>query len=95
MHELDGDRSSMTQAPSYMGDAARADGPAEDRVSLRKRVGERPQGLAPRLRRARRAVLQEAAALAPAFSVVVMACCVLSSFYPHLRRRRDRHGALC
>ena len=85
----------MAQAPSYMGDAARADRAAEDRIAAGERVGERPQGLAARLRRARRAVLQEAAALAPAFSVVVMACCVLSSFYPHLRRRRDRHGALC
>ena len=65
MHELDGDRSSMTQAPSYMRDAARADRAAEDRVTAGERVGERPQGFAPRLRRARRAVLQEACSLAP------------------------------
>ena len=57
----------MTQAPSYMGDAARADRAAEDRIAAGERVGERPQGLAPRLRRARRAVLQEACSLTPAF----------------------------
>ena len=78
-----------------MRDAARADRRAEDRITAGERVGERPQGFASRLRRARRAVLQEPAALAPAFSVVAMACCVLSGFYPHQRRRRDRRGALC
>ena len=57
----------MTQASSYMRDAARADGPAEDRIAAGERVGERPQGLASRLRRARRAVLQEACSLAPVF----------------------------
>ena len=67
MHELDGDRAPVAQAPSHMGDAARADGPAEDRIAAGERVGERPQGFAPRLRRARRAVLQEACSLAPAF----------------------------
>ena len=87
MHELDGDRSSMAQAPSYMGDAARADRAAEDRIAAGERVGERPQGFASRLRRARRAVLQEAAALAPVcFRVLLL--------LPP-RRRRDRHGALC
>ena len=85
----------LRNAPPDVRDAARADRRAEDRITAGERVGERPQGFASRLRRARRAVLQEAAAPAPAFSVVVMACCVLSSFYPHLRRRRDRHGALC
>ena len=73
----------MTQAPSYMGDAARADGPAEDRVTAGERAGERPQGLAPRLRRTRRAVLQEACSLTPAFRRRVV------SLLPP-RRRRDR-----
>ena len=48
-----------------MRDAARADRRAEDRLTAGERVGERPQGFASRLRRARRAVLQEAGSLAP------------------------------
>ena len=95
VHELDGDRAPVAQAPPHVRDAARADRRAEDRITAGKRGRERPQGFASRLRRARRAVLQEPAALAPAFSVVAMACCVLSGFYPHQRRRRDRRGTLC
>ena len=70
-----------------MRDAARADRRAEDRITAGERVGERPQGFASRLRRARRAVLQEAAALAPAFRRRVVL------LLPP-RHRRDRRGAL-
>ena len=70
VHELDGDRAPVAQAPPHVRDAARADRAAEDRLTAGKRVGERPQGLPSRLRRARRAVLQEAAAPAPVFPLL-------------------------
>ena len=55
----------LRNAPPDVRDAARADRRAEDRITAGERVGERPQGFASRLRRARRAVLQEACSLAP------------------------------
>ena len=58
VHELDGDRAPVAQAPPHVRDAARADRRAEDRITAGKRGRERPQGFASRLRRARRAVLQ-------------------------------------
>ena len=60
----------LRNAPPDVRDAARADRPAEDRITAGERVGERPQGFASRLRRARRAVLQEPAAPAPVFPLL-------------------------
>mmetsp|Transcript_9948 Transcript_9948/g.30977 ORF Transcript_9948/g.30977 Transcript_9948/m.30977 type:complete len:231 (+) Transcript_9948:500-1192(+) len=73
----------LRNAPPDVRDAARADRRAEDRITAGERVGERPQGFASRLRRARRAVLQEAAALAPSLGEDVG---------PRRRPLRELHG---